>query len=248
MDRSKAKVDEPYRVIYETRWRGEADSFAIVPAEIEAVTWAQTRIVETTTRSEDDVFIVALTVEFIPYEAGEFEVPAFSVGYFDPALISAEESEDIRKTGPKLPDREMLQASAFMLTVRPSLGPYFLYGSILAVLVCLSALGVRNLRARRQRAIAAGAPAALPVPQTMRAALNLARQYRLDGKFYEFYKELARGVAMLAPSVAARKLREKIEADAKEVGYRGVRPTDDDMDGSVRDVERALRDETPNEE
>ena len=46
---------------------------------------------------------------------------------------------------------------------------------------------------------------------------------------------------LLAPSVAARKLREKLEADAKEVGYRGVRPTDDEMDGALKDVEGAVQ-------
>ena len=40
---------------------------------------------------------------------------------------------------------------------------------------------------------------------------------------------------------------EKIEADAKEVGYRGVRPADDEMDGALKDVERALQ-QSPGED
>ena len=39
----------------------------------------------------------------------------------------------------------------------------------------------------------------------------------------------------------------KIEADAKEVGYRGVRPADDEMDGALKDVERALQ-QSPGED
>ncbi len=236
-----ARVDEPYRMIYETSWAGPADAFAVLPADPETVAWASSSIVETATRTQDGKRFVTQTVEFVPYEAGEFEVAPFVVSYFDPALIgdSEEGSEENGET--PLPPQEILRAAGFTLTVRPDLGPYLMYGTLAAVVATLSAVGAWAIARRRRRARLAGASVAMAVPQTVRAALNLARQYRLDGKFYEFYKEISRASTLLAPSVAARKLREKLEADAKEVGYRAVRPTDDGMDGAVKEVERALQ-------
>ena len=236
-----AHVDEPYRVIYETSWEGPADAFAVVPADPETVHWASSSIVETATRTLDGKRFVTQTVEFVPYEAGEFEVAPFVVSYFDPALIADSEDSSEEDAATPLPPQEILRAAGFTVTVRPDLGPYMMYGTLVAAVAALSALGGWTLTRRRHRARLARASTKIPVPQTARAALNLARQYRLDGKFYEFYKELSRAATLLAPSVAARKLREKLEADVKEVGYRGVRPTDEGMDGALKDVEEALQ-------
>lgn len=236
-----AHVDEPYRVIYETSWEGAADAFAVLPADPETVPWASSSIVETTTRTRDGKCFVTQTVEFVPYETGEFEVAPFVVSYFDPALIGSSEKTSEEDGGTLLPQQEILRASSFTVTVRPDLGPYVMYGTLMAVAVALSALGGWTVARKRRRARLAGASGEMAIPQTVPAALNLARQYRLDGKFYEFYKELLQVATLLAPSVAARKLREKLEADAKEVGYRGVRPTDDEMDGALKDVEGAVQ-------
>lgn len=232
-----AHVHEPYQVIYETSWEGLADAFAVLPADPETVPWASSSIVKTATRIQDGKCFVTQTVEFVPYEAGEFEVLPFVVSYFDPASIEVSDED----RGTALPEQEILRAAGFTLTVRPEVGPYVLYGTLAAVIVALSAVGAWTVARRRRQATLAGASSGLTMPQTARAAMNLARQYRLDGKFYDFYKELSRAATLLAPSVAARKLREKLEADAKEVGYRGVRPADDEMDGAMKDLERAMQ-------
>jgi hypothetical protein len=74
----------------------------------------------------------------------------------------------------------------------------------------------------------------------VQGALHAARRQRLDGKFYEFYLELGRAAAALPSEGRPPGLAETLKARAQEVGYKGVRPTDDRMDGDVRDVERAL--------
>ena len=67
-----------------------------------------------------------------------------------------------------------------------------------------------------------------------------ARRHRLDGDWYAFYRALGRAMARLRPEADA--LTRRFEARANEVGYGGIRPTDDELDGAMRDAERALTD------
>lgn len=241
LEQETARVGEPYRVVYETSWTGAPDAFAVLPTDPETVPWATSRSTQMATRAEGAKFFVTQTVEYVPYEAGEFEVSPFVVSYFDPALIEDSESTSEDAPGEELPEQQTISAPAFTVSVRADLGPYIFYGTALALVAALGAAGAWTLLRRRRRARLEGASEGVAVPQTVHAVLNLARQYRLDGKFYEFYKELSRAATLLAPSVAVRKLREKLEADAKDVGYRGVRPSDDEMEGSLKDVERAMQ-------
>ena len=241
LEQDKARINEPYRVVYETSWSGAPDAFAILPTDPEPVPWAASRSTQTATRAEDGRFFVMQTVEYVPYEAGEFEVSPFVVSYFEPASVENSESTEEEDGGEQLPEQQIIRAAGFTVYVQPDLGPYIFYVTALALFAALTGAGAWTLVQRRRRARLEGVSGGVSVPQTVRAALNVARQYRLDGKFYEFYKELSRAATLLAPSVAARKLREKLEADAKEVGYRDVRPSDDDMDGALKVVERAIQ-------
>lgn len=241
LEQEKARVGEPYRVVYETSWTGAPGDYVVLPTDTETVPWATALSTQMATRGEGAKFFVTQTVEYVPHEPGEFEVPPFVVSYFDPALIEDFELASEKAGGEQLPEQQTIRTAGFTVSVQSDLGRYIFYWTALALFAALSAAGAWTLAQRRRRARLEGASGGAAVPQTAHGALNLARQYRLDGKFYEFYKELSRAATLLAPSVAARKLREKIEADAKEVGYRGVRPTDDDMDGILKDVERAMQ-------
>ena len=240
LEQETARVGEPYRVVYETSWSGTPDDFRVLPTEPEPVSWAASRSVGAEGAADGAKFFVTQTVEYVPNEAGEFEVPPFVVSYFDPALVEDSESLSEEAEGEQLPEQQTIRAAGFTVTVKSDLGRHVIYWTALALFAALSAAGVWKLT-RRRRARLEGASVGVAEPQTARSALNLARQHRLDGKFYEFYRELSRAAALFAPSGATRKLREKLEADAKEVGYRGVRPTDDDMDGALKDLERAMQ-------
>lgn len=240
LEQDKARVDEPYRVMYETSWTGPADQFAIRSADPATVDWATSRVVETSTRQEDGKFFITQTIEYVPFESGEFEVLPFIVSYFDPAQLRVAGGASEEEGDAELPEPRILEASAFQLKVRPNLAPYYLSGTIAVLVALCTGVAYASRRRRRElQAVAAGIN--VPEPQTVQSALNLARQYRLDEKFYEFYKELSRAASLMAPGTATRTLRGKLEAGAKEVGYRGVRPSDEEMDGVLRDVERAVQ-------
>ncbi len=239
-EQGKARVDEPYRVMYETSWTGPADQFAVLSAEPGTVDWAATRLVDTRSRQEDGKFFITQTIEYVPFESGEFEISPFVVSYFDPAQLEDSSNASEEDDATELPEPRVLEAGAFAIRVRPNLTPYYLPGTI-ALLLVLSTVTAYGAMRRKRRLQAAGVGLAVPEPQTVQSALNLARQHRLDGKFYEFYKELVRAASLMVPGTATRTLRGKLEADAREVGYRGTRPSDDEMDGVLRDVERAMR-------
>jgi hypothetical protein len=63
---------------------------------------------------------------------------------------------------------------------------------------------------------------------------HAARRQRLDGDFYKFYLSLAAAAKALGQDATA------LERRAQDVGFKGVRPTEDEMDGALKDIERAL--------
>jgi hypothetical protein len=71
-------------------------------------------------------------------------------------------------------------------------------------------------------------------------ALRCARRRRQEGDFYKFYVELARAAETLEVGGQQPELAATLKERAQETGYRGVRPTDDQMDGDLRDLERAM--------
>jgi hypothetical protein len=71
-------------------------------------------------------------------------------------------------------------------------------------------------------------------------ALGCARRHRQEGDFYQFYVGLSRAAGTLPADGHAPELAATLKTRAQETGYRGVRPTDDQMDGDLRDVERAM--------
>ena len=69
--------------------------------------------------------------------------------------------------------------------------------------------------------------------------MHSARQHRLDGDFYRFYLDLSRAAEALHATGEAPELAATFKTRAQEAGYKGARPTDDQMDGDLRDLERA---------
>jgi len=95
-------------------------------------------------------------------------------------------------------------------------------------------------RSRRPHAAPAAAPRASGDVAAIEQALQRARRCRLDGRFYEFYNELAGAAAALPTHGPEPDLATALRDRAQHAGYTGKRPTDDRMDGDLRDVERAL--------
>ncbi|MBI1319633.1 MAG: hypothetical protein GC168_11900 [Candidatus Hydrogenedens sp.] len=114
----------------------------------------------------------------------------------------------------------------------------FLWSGVAALGVAL-VLGLVAWAARRSRKPVEQAPGGTPAEQ-VQARLHQARQHRLDGDFYKVYLAFAEAAKILHPLVGEGPAPDALQRRAQEVGYKGVRPTDDEMDGVARDLERAL--------
>ena len=51
---------------------------------------------------------------------------------------------------------------------------------------------------------------------------------------------LREAVASCMHDSETKALRDRLDAKAQETGFQGLRPTDDDLEGAFRDVERLL--------
>ncbi len=242
LERQRATAGVPFQVAYEVRWRGPADAYALVPSEPEQVPWGSARLVESTATSDEGEHVVRYMVEFIAEKPGTVEVPPYLLSYYGSEAFSRSNGETDEAAQPRepKPERSTLRTPAFDVEVQRQFRIVVLVVAALAagLLAIVGIVLFRRRAARPQSAHTGGAAA-----QTAQAALNMARQYRLDGKLYEYYRELARGATLLAPSVAARKLREKLEQDAERVGYGALQPSEDDLEGAARDLERAMREQ-----
>ncbi len=240
-----ARAGAPFRVTYEVTWRGAADGYVILPVEVGPIDWGVATPARTVATVRDGVHVVSQTVEFDArdggtLEAGDYDVPEVAVKYVAGNRRGAWEvapSGSAKTDGSKFEHR--LTTDGFVVRVAPRRMSFFALGGLAAllVLVVLAALAVRRFFRRRVLdvgdAVAGGA-------DTVEGLLHGARQRRLDGQFYEFYVALGRAVSLADGGGETSDLRAKLAAWAKETGYRGARPTEDEMDGAQREVDRAL--------
>jgi hypothetical protein len=241
---AKPVAKSPFHVTYEVRWEGGAESLGVIPAEPAAVVWGTGRLTEAKSVASADGQVLQYTVEYVPDRAGEVKVPPLALSYvLEPPLEERAKVVADASAAPaaaKALAPQSLEAPGFSVMIGRNLSLGWVLGGAGGIaLVAGVALAGLEMRRRGKTRVAAPAEGS-----TVQSLLNSARQHRLDGKFYEYYRELARAATLMAPSMAAKKLREKLEHNAQQVGYGALRPTEDDLEGALRDLDRVLREHT----
>lgn len=229
---------EAFRVSYEISWTGSPSDYTVLPAEVEPLDWGTCTLLPSKAYVRDGRNVIVQEVEFVANQLGEVQIPAVEFQYLRP--------EDVQK--PEKPDTPMhlnvsdappkLRADPFPLLVQPHTTPAWLFGVLGALfLFVLLYVGWRIRRSSRRAA------ASVATPQTVdhhavRSHLNTAKRLRLEGDFYGAYRELAAA----GEHVQSRdpELSKRLARKTENVGYRGLRPTEDEMDGDVRAIERAM--------
>jgi len=236
-----ARPGNVYRIVYEASWEGSPSDYSILPAEVDAIDWGTATLANVNATVRDGVSIVRQTIEIIPNEPGEFDAPEVRIVYLNPEATAPTENA-IPGTDPSDSSASpSLGADPFTVVVRPARFSTWLFGGLGASLLLLIVLGWWVVRYRRGRRPAQEGTAKAVDVAAVQEALHKARQRRLDGQFYEFYVELSKAAAELVVNgIADQNVATQIKARADEVGYKGLRPTDDQMDGDIGDVERAL--------
>jgi len=233
-----ARPNRPYRLAYEAIWSGDPLAFSVLPLEMPPPDWGIIAIVDMSAFVRDGLNVVSQTVEITPKEPGEFEMPELRVAYLHPGATPPAENAAPQTAPPDSGAPPSLRAEPFTITVRPA-RTFWISGGLgvpLFILLCWWFLRrSRRIQPAQDTPTAASLDAA-----SVEQALQRARRCRLDGRFYEFYNELAHAAAALSPSGPGGELAAMLEQRAQHVGYTAERPTDDRMNGDLRDVERAL--------
>ena len=161
-------------------------------------------------------FVVVVTPEAL----GAFVVPAVEIPYTVAGAVTGEGIAQL-----------VVEAPEFSLTVRQDRTSQYIAGGLLAVAFILILVVVVSVRRRRS------VPGEIEeAPQVrFQRLLHEARQRRLDGDLYGYYQALASLARELDKG-----LHQSLSAKVQSVGFGGVRPSDDELDGDLRAVERAV--------
>lgn len=237
-----ARLNEDYRIVYEVTWTGDIESYSVNTPELESLDWGSFRVVESRASSVDGTNVVSHAVVIRAAQEGDFMVPEVRIGIVDPAAetVWAAPSGTQQEPAKPLPIL-VLRAEPFRLHVvgASAISPLFTYGGGLTALTGSLLASILYVRNRRQRGLVTP-DEATPLFATVHEALHTARQQRLDGSYYEYFTSLSRAAGMLPKSESSKALRSRLALLADDVGYRGRRPTEDEMEGGVREIERLL--------
>lgn len=234
-----ATPNQAYSVVYEITWEGDPGEYLIAPPEVEAFTWGTARVARSRATAREGLNVLYYTLEFTAEGPGTYEIPGITFRYFTPDQVPQPGPTESGPGDAGQADAEfpMLRAEPISLIVRaPSTVPLpaLVTGALLA---CCALAGAWVFARRRRR----GTPPAQVDPLAeVSAMVHAARGRRLDGDYYAFYCEMLKAVQRLEPGSAVGALQTALKNRAREVGFKGVRPTDDEMDGVERDVERAV--------
>jgi hypothetical protein len=233
-------VGEKYRIDCEVAWQGDAAEFAVLAAEIDPVDWGTAELVESRATVRDGQNVVAQSIDLIPEKPGDFETPEIRIAYLRPKESKPPEDPSSRTNPNTRSAYPPLRVAPFTLHVDPGRAHPRAFGGLLGALslflVAMVALWW-NIRRRQPRLQPAASGIPHPDPDVAEAAIESASRLRLNGDHYRFYQELLSAVVPLGED--ATELKSKFEKRMADAGYRGVRPTDEDMDGDIRELRRA---------
>ncbi len=222
-----------FPVVYTVSWSDSEEDFVALPPELPALEWGTANVMDMHAADRE----IRFTVGYRADTAGAYTVPGLTIRLakdLDPATTAITKLEEATPT--QVVETEGLQA----VFRAPRRGLWL--GAIALLLVAFG--GVVFYRLRTRQLTPSGTTELSPLEQAQER-LHDARRSRLDGDFYAFYRALHSALTCIAahspePHTA---LREKIKRAIDDTGYRGMRPSDDVLEGDFRDVERIVAQE-----
>lgn len=234
-----AHPNEPYEVALEVTWSGPPDAYTILPAEFGDVDWGSVELTHVESFRRDDTNVVVQRIQFVANTTGEFDTPDIRIAFFDPEAVPEPKSSAQGTAPPDQSANPTLHVPPFSLSVQPDRTPTWIAVGLGASLFLAAAIAGWIVYRRKTYSSAPPAPSPAFDPATVREGLHAARKHRLDGDVYGFYTVLS-SAAQALPESSGVDLRTRLTDKAQHVGYGGERPSDDEMDGDFRDLERAL--------
>ena len=226
----------PYRVEYRVSWPVGDTEYAVLAPELGALDWAEVEHAAVRTSIRDGVTTWTHTLLLNAFEPGDFVVPELAIGYIE--LEAAPDAPEPGEAPAEVDAIAYLNAGALSLQVRPDRRP--VWAALLAAVVLASLAFVWRTRLQKTGLQSQTANGVASEWEILQAGLHTARQHRLDGAYYEYFVGLREMVSLFTIDGETKALRDRLDAKAQETGFQGLRPTEDDLEGAFRDVERLL--------
>jgi hypothetical protein len=238
------RAGEAFEVGVVAHWSGESSRFVVTPGELEAPAWGEAAWDRVEARQTADGTELTFFARFTAKEPGAISVQALHLNYIDPSAppapaLSPDPAADPAAPAPApVPVQHTLQADGFELQVRADYRWAYPY-----IFLCVMGLGfvlaLVSIWYGRRKSAATPQEDALAPWRTVEDALHNARRHRLDGDFYKFYRELQRLVNFVGAELKSE-FGAKLDKRVEEIGFQGQAPTEDELEGIVKDIERAL--------
>jgi hypothetical protein len=223
-------------VSYTISWNPAADAWRVAAPAIDQPEWANARLRSAIAREEGDTTTIEYVLDVVAHDEGDYEIPALEFGVYDSSTLVKNETADLKEPPPVWEPAATLAAEPLMVQVQPDYRPWIATGTLIGLAVLLVLVAGTVMYRRRPAAVSANEPAAHADPIEH---VHAARKYRLDGDFYQFYQSLVKAAGLGVGPEAVR-LSARLKERAREVGYGGGRPTDDELDAAIKDVEKCV--------
>ncbi len=225
---------EVFPVDYTISWTGAADAYTVLPPDLPELAWGEAVILESSSQSQDDRHETRITVGYRANVPGAYETPTLTFRFAAWEGAAPTTITTLEETTPAA----VLDVAPVLLVFRASQRHWWYGGALLlALLAC-----VAGYVYFRKRTTPSSNENCLSPSEQARALLHEARRHRLDGDYYLFYKTLLRAHETAAPLASSPDpgTTETLRKRINDTGYRGLRPSDDDIEGDFKRVERLV--------
>ncbi len=230
----KVYVGMPFTVTYVMTWEEEEDFYLVRPPELPTPDWGVAASGALEMMLEDTQHVWRFDLEITPEVEGEFTVPALDFFYFPAADVSEvgvlSEDTDSPELWPSL------SSDPIPLSVYRPVSAWIIGLPVLGVLV-LALASLWFFWWRRGEPVS---EEVLTPRQWARQEFHQVQRLKLDGELYPMYQRLLRIVERVGDAEADKTLIARLRDTESAVGYQGKRPSEDELNGDTRDVERVI--------
>jgi|GEM_PF-1447789 hypothetical protein len=228
-----AHPGEIFPVEYAIGSQDAGQAFVVLAPELPALDWCDTLLLEERARSADGRLQTLFLVGFVPGAAGDYEIPPLEFR----VIPSDQESNTGVLAVAADASAQLLHSTAIPVKVRSGHLAKNIALIFFVSLVFLLLLSAVVLRFKKKTEVENDGENTI---EQATALLHKARRHRLDGDFYACYRAL-RQLCDLAAAQSGTKdeaLCERLDTRIEDTGYRGVRPSDDMLEGDFKAVEK----------
>lgn len=241
---ASGRVGQPIPLVLEVSWDNPEEAQHLAPPEIPEVDWGQAKVVRSTAETRQGRARVEWTIAFTANEAGTHETPEFEIPILLPEAATPTETGQTGTFPPDLSVYPALSVAPFLLRVSPDRTPIQFFGGLGSLLILGLILAAALMFWYKSKSRQQSAESISPMDRA-RATLQQAREARLAGDYYAIYRALTKTLEIFGEG-ADPQLVQTLEKRVQDTGYRGYKPTHDELDGDFRAVERHLRSQTNN--